>query len=101
MIEINGASDDLIEIEGDISEEFSYCAAGLYVGDRRFLAFSDGTVLEASYDDGGIWRFHAKHFGRCDFMKKDAELGEDDRSDHVTLSGEKIEWVVFGTNLAM
>lgn len=42
-VEIYGASDDLIELEGDISEEF-------YGGDDpKYLTFSDGTVIAAIY----------------------------------------------------
>jgi hypothetical protein len=52
MLKVTGASDDLIELEGDLNEEWDrFDSAGDY------LAFSDGTVLFAKYDDDGIWRF--------------------------------------------
>jgi len=51
-----GASDDLVEIEGEVNEEF-----GAYDRDRRNpkrVAFSDGTVLLFYYpkrSDLGVW----------------------------------------------
>ena len=59
-ITVYGASDDLIEIEGDISEEFNYP----YNADDKgvLLAFSDGTLARIKYDSGGMWRItpHAR-----------------------------------------
>ena len=47
---VYGASDDLIEIEGHLAEEF----AG---GDEpQYVAFANGVVLKVTYDDEGIWR---------------------------------------------
>jgi len=43
MLKVYGASDDLIEIKGDIREEFSR-----YDSEGDYLAFSDGTVLKPS-----------------------------------------------------
>lgn len=52
---IYGASDDLIELEGQITEEFNHCDNyGEHV--MAILAFSDGTLLEVDYDKDGIWR---------------------------------------------
>ena len=51
-IKVWGTSDDLIEVEGDIVEEFGFS------GDESCaLAFSDGTLLEIKYGKGkqGIW----------------------------------------------
>jgi len=42
-IKITGYCDDVVEIDGDISEEFNTC------GSRRFIHFDDGTVVETSY----------------------------------------------------
>lgn len=53
---VYGASDDLIEIEGDIRDEI-----GCYGTDDKdkgvLLIFSDGTILEVKYGKGGkaIW----------------------------------------------
>jgi hypothetical protein len=94
---VYGASDDLIEVEGHIREEFG---GG---GEPRYLSFSDGTVLRVSYD--GIWHITAEKKGSATFTHtpaegEDAERREDGSSgysDRVTLSGEEIESVVFGT----
>jgi hypothetical protein len=51
MIIIYGASDDLIEINGDQYEEYN-----LY-GHRFELELSDGRLIQMIYDKGGIWRF--------------------------------------------
>ena len=50
-IKVYGASDDLIEIEGDIRTEF-------YASNDKpnFLAFSNGVVLEIGYTSVGVWK---------------------------------------------
>jgi hypothetical protein len=52
MIEIYGSSDDLIEIEGDIREEFND------YGGNGYLYFSDEVVIKYDYD--GDWTFSIK-----------------------------------------
>lgn len=47
-IYVYGASDDLIEIDGDVSEEFN-----VNFGDDKYLIFSDGTCVRFEYD--GDW----------------------------------------------
>jgi len=46
---VTGASDDLIEIEGELYEEFNSfdCKDGV-------MALSDGTLLKVDYDEDGI-----------------------------------------------
>lgn len=46
---IYGASDDLIEVEGDVEDEFN-------VYDPAYLALSNGVVLFIEYTKSGIWR---------------------------------------------
>lgn len=100
MIRIYGASDDLIEIEGDISEEFTY------LGDDDQLAFSDGTLLNIRYDSHGIWRLSPLYKGqsRLTHIVCTAEgYPDDDYSDVVHLFDEELEnpitWVMHGCNL--
>lgn len=53
---ITGCSDDLIEIEGDVSEELT--APGWKDDfEGGYLTCSDGTALRFEYDRDGIWRF--------------------------------------------
>lgn len=56
---VYGASDDLVEIDGDISEEFSS-----FDDDRGvLLVFSDKTKLRATYGNEGIWRIKVERAG--------------------------------------
>ena len=97
MITIYGASDDLIEIEGDITEEFNWYSDN--VEERRYLAFSDGTLLRVFYDEDGIWRFNKVIDGLAHFEKVEGDAIKD-TPDRVTLSGYVIRWVVFGEQFA-
>lgn len=89
-ITITGASDDLIEIDGDISEEWDAYDKG-----RQFIAVSDGTLLSIEYDDDGIWRVNKVTGGSAEFSKRDGDV-ERDTFDVVTLEGD-IRWVALAT----
>lgn len=94
MLTVYGASDDLIEIEGDISEEFQYLDSG------DLLAFSDGTILDIEYRRG-IWRIVPVYRGRAALLINPAVEGDDDHySDRVTLNGVTVDWVVHGVEWA-
>jgi hypothetical protein len=94
---VYGASDDLIEIEGDLREEFNWIAKD---GETRLLAFSDGTLLRVWYDQDGIWRLSRVASGSARFEKVEGDV-EKDTPDKVKLSGVEIKWVVFGEQMAM
>lgn len=51
-ITVYGASDDLIEVDGDISDTFNYTGNR---GEGDLLAFSDGTVLQMRQDPEYTW----------------------------------------------
>ena len=95
-VKIYGASDDLIEVEGDIKEEFNF-----YPSDSSefvYLAFSDGTLLKISYDSEGMWRISRVFSGSASFQKKEAISPDgDEYSDVVELMDFDIKWVVLGT----
>jgi len=94
-IVVYGSSDDLIEIEGGISEEFSAPSGG-----KGLLAFSDGTLLRFVYDAAGVWRFTLAMGGRAEYEKAEAPEGDDDNySDRVRLIGD-IHWVALGEVMA-
>lgn len=94
-IKIYGASDDLIEIEGDITEEFSH-----YSDDEPFyLGFSDGTVLSIDYNYEGFWRINRLSIGSAEYSKHEGMDDSSDYSDIVTLKGD-IKWAVGGKNFA-
>lgn len=100
-ITIYGASDDLIEIEGAFREEFSQYDPD--ENDEYTLAVSDGTLLGVYYDDEGIWRFPIIKKGMgSDVDKEEHDVSEENSySDTVTITAEKIDWVVFGSRKAI
>ncbi len=96
MLEAYGASDDLIEIDGEFSEEFS-----CYIRDdneKIILALSDGTVLDVKYTDYGVWRFTLVAKGLLYDGKEegyeDAE-GRLENSDVVRFK-DGIKWAILG-----
>lgn len=98
-VTVTGASDDLIEIGGDLHEEFNWSgAADADDDEQRLLAFSDGTVLRIVYDKDGIWRLSRMATGTAEFTKQEGDV-EADTFDVVTLVGD-VRWCVFGTHWA-
>ena len=89
---ITGASDDLIEVEGDITEEFNVY---LEDGESALIAFSDGTLMSARYDDSGIWRLHRIWAGISKYHREEGDV-QGDIMDKITLSGVQINWVLLG-----
>jgi len=98
-VKVYGASDDLIEIEGDIREEFGYHYS---VSDptAKFLAFSDGTALKITYGlDDGCWRISV-YAGNPDYITHTPATSEDNYSDIVEIDTD-IRWVVVGEEFKM
>lgn len=89
MMQIYGASDDLIEIDGDWEEEIG--CYGIEEGGGGHLACSDGTLIHVTRDDIGIWRFHCVVAGSSPFRSAPPKSGE--LTERVTLDGS-IGWVV-------
>lgn len=82
---IYGASDDLIEIEGSVREEFSPS-----YGDPILVAVSDGTLLRVSYD--GMWTIRRLIAGSADYEHVEASYEDENYSDRVALTGD-IKWI--------
>jgi hypothetical protein len=99
-ITIYGASDDLIEVDGDIREEFTYQGddhPNSGVGD--LLAFSDGTILRIIFTRSGVWRISPVMRGTADLSIDQAPEGDESNyTDVATLSGAV--WVVQGIDYA-
>ena len=100
MIKIYGASDDLIELEGDVTvtEEFPFTGKG-EGGD--LLALSNGTVLRIDYANPGVWRITPVIHGVGRFVL--TQCPEDDGnnySDIAEIHDADITWVVHGIALA-
>ncbi len=98
MIEVYGASDDLIEVEGDIREEFY--AIEEASGDGGLLSFSDGTVFGIRYSDAGVWRIAPVVKGTAFEGITQAPEDDDDNYSDRALLGEGVTWVVFGSKIA-
>lgn len=95
-VTIYGASDDLIELEGDIRDEIN----PRNEDEPTRLAFSDGTVLSVVYDSDGCWRVTRVAEGSAKMEKVEAEGPDSNNySDRVTLTGE-IRWCVAGEYMA-
>lgn len=95
QIEIYGSSDDLIEIEGDFTEEFYSYDKGNY------LIFSDGTVLEIEYTVAGHWRINLHTLGEyLSVVTKTLPVkdGPNDYSDVAYLTGY-CTWIACATDL--
>ena len=91
-VTIYGASDDLIEVEGDsFDAEFSPS------GDAAYLAFSDGTVLDIRYT--GFWRIALLVAGSAEFSVPQGTDLDTDYSDRAVLTGD-VRWVMCGAGFA-
>lgn len=90
MIEIYGASDDLIEVEGDIREEF------VRDKDHDLLVLSNGVVLIIEYDRYGIWRINSLAGGKQVILDKNPDSDEDRYSDRAIIY-DTIDWIVLGS----
>lgn len=101
MITVYGGGDDLIEVDGDIVEEFSHYEAEDREVPGSLLAFSDGTVLRIALTPPGVWRITPVAVGRAALSIAQAPEDDDDNySDRATLDGE-IAWVVHGLDHAL
>jgi hypothetical protein len=91
QITIRGYSDDLIEIEGDLTEEFSAS-----FDDVDIISVSDGHLLEIRYDDNGVWRITPIFHGKAAYAKTEGVMDSHDYSDIVTLTlpdDQIFQWV--------
>ena len=99
-VTIYGSSDDLIELEGGISEEFTYPLNHGSDCDGVLLAFGDGTLLRMIYDEDGVWRITVLIKGTASLSKTEGEVGADDNyTDRLTLVGD-LRWAVVGDQWA-
>lgn len=96
-VTVYGASDDLIEVEGAITEEFG--AMDCSGEEPRYLAFSDGTVLRVTYSAKGCWEIRQVAVGHAVFECVPHDNDATTYSDRATLTGV-ITSVVCGTGFA-
>lgn len=93
-VTIYGASDDLVEIEGDINEEWDM-PTWSDEDMRRHIGLSDGTLLSICRDGEGCWRINVLHRGKYTTKKTEATATDSDYTDRLEICGY-IEWAVFG-----
>ena len=92
-IKVYGHSDDLIEVEGDIDEEF---CPNLYDPENySFITVSDGSVWKIRYEDDGIWRIFSVVPGSSPFFIEQGAESDGDYSDARVLS-DRVDWIVCG-----
>jgi hypothetical protein len=92
-----GSSDDLIELSGDLIEEY-------YAPEEEFkVLFSDGTIINGRYD--GDWNYHVHNSGKTLICKrfragtKEAmKYCEHDYSDVIAIDGN-FEWVAIASQM--
>lgn len=92
-IVITGASDDLIEVDGDIREEFGHASTR-----PALIAVSDGTLLRVLYDGEGIWRITPLRTGPRSSLNHVFGQDDEDHTDRLTLTGDDLTWVVYGSH---
>jgi hypothetical protein len=96
-VKVYGASDDLIEVDGDIREEFGYHYSESDPT-TKYLSFSDGTVIRVRYgeaDEYG-WSLKAMADGTDSAVTHIPATSEDNYSDMIEIEDVDIRWVVIG-----
>lgn len=88
-VTLSGHSDDLVELDGVLSEEWtSY-------GEQAVVVFSDGTVLEIEFGPDGVWRITSLATGTAELAIQEAPTDDEDNyTDVATLTGD-IRWAMF------
>lgn len=89
---ITGASDDLIEVRGELYDEFNS-----FLCEKGIVSFSDGTLLRVKYDDDGIWRFETIFKGALFKERIEGEIEEDTNDEVYFHSG--LKWCVFSDEM--
>lgn len=90
---IYGASDDLIEIEGDVREEFDVYKAG-----PQHVACSDGSLVRIEYTNKGCWEVRVVKLGNgtnAQTVPHDNDVTS--YTDCLTLTASaRFKWVTLG-----
>lgn len=84
ILKLYGASDDCIEIEGELDLEFSYQE------ENDKIIFPDGTIAGIEYADEGMWKITILEKGYAAISLHEATDIDTDYSDILTLSCEHI-----------
>lgn len=86
--EVYGYSDDLVEVEGELNEEFSAYEEPCH------LAFSDGTLIDVRYNDrsSGIWSIEVQKIGDL-LLKAEVYYKEEDEYSDKLHFDKGLKWV--------
>lgn len=97
MVTLYGSSDDLIEVEGVMREE--WWAKDEDYGDLVFL--SCGAVLRIRFTDEGVWRIEVITTPDGVTVTVDTAPADDDDnySDRATVTAESITWVAVNNQI--
>jgi hypothetical protein len=82
-VTVYGASDDLIEVEGAITEEFYAHSRG-----PSYLVFNEGTVLRVEYTKDGMWEIRRERSGTAEYAHAPHDNEVTTYTDRVTLVGD-------------
>lgn len=94
---IQGHSDDILDISGDIQGEFYPDTEEPFL-----IAFPEGTLIEGRYSDEGEWIFRLVTPGSAGYehYPVNVECADTDQphdySETVVLTNLKAEWIVVG-----
>lgn len=88
-VTVYGASDDLIEVDGDVYDEFPWNDS-----EPAYLGFSTGVVLRVTF--GNVWRIAPVAGADLVQVAQCPEDDEDNYSDKATVEGD-VAWVVCGS----
>lgn len=101
-VTLYGASDDLIEMDGAIYEEFN---PRFEDDGGDLVVFSTGTVARILYNDYGEWRITIVHEGDADLKLVQAPESDDSNySDRLTVTARDerlIAWVVVNNQFVL
>ena len=87
---ICGASDDLLEFEGEIYGEIGYYNSS--EDDPIRVKVSDGTEFDAFYNDDGLWKIKLKTKGPAFVSLEEAtDPDSDNYTDILRLSGQNLK----------
>lgn len=96
---VYGASDDLIEVEGDVRGEVACYGAVDEEGPGVLLVFSDGTVLAVKYGKpaGGIWEVKVVHKGALLVGIEECDDEDADPYSDVATFRDGVRWAYAAT----
>ena len=98
-LRVYGRSDDLVEVEGDVREEFT----APYPEERLFLTFSNGVALSVEYGGVGEWTVSELYSPDDVDVEVHPTGWEDAPVDYTEVAvvegADPVEWVVTGENV--